>query len=229
MAGVTIDERDIPILREIISTHKGRIRSSQPGPAKRQPKHQAAIRVILHDDLSMFESVDASITQLVSTTEIQRVRFRGTVTGGTFSLTWEPEGNVNDDSPQTADIAYDATQTEFRDALTQQLDLTENDIRVKKLSDGFWLITFLGRYAGKNIPLIEVASDDLDGNVNAVATAQTYWEDTGRVVSVREILGVADPTPLTRGAVCLCHWVNTAGYCVGSVECRDFRWYESEE
>lgn len=83
-----------------------------------------------------------------------------------------------------------------------------------------WQVTFGGRYAGLDVQPLEI--DDHLAGATVLVESVTDWEDTGRIVDVREVIGVPFPTPLKAGARAWVQWKSRAGWCVIAVEPRDF-------
>jgi hypothetical protein len=77
-----------------------------------------------------------------------------TATGGTYTLTWEDQ--------TTADIDFDATNTEVQTALEALLNVEPGDITVSDITGGFAL-TWGGQYANANVSSIEADDGSLTG------------------------------------------------------------------
>lgn len=86
------------------------------------------------------------------TAEVQKVTKSGTVSGGTFTLTFDGEA--------TAAIAYNATAEDVQDALELLVNIHPGDVTVTggPVSTTALTFTFGGAYAGENVP--QIASDD---------------------------------------------------------------------
>lgn len=211
-----ISVSDWPTFRRLMADYRsGRLGGKPPGQKHFQPAGRPNIRVILLDDLEFGASVSAAVTEPEQSNEIQRIEFQGTVTGGTFKLTFDGE--------TTEDIDYDATSGEVRTALEALSNINSGDVDVEAY-EGLYVVQFTGQYAGQDVPLISVESNSLLGVYNTIITANTIWEDSGRTETVYGILPVGSPTPLRSGATALAHWYHGLGYAVHAAECRDLDW-----
>lgn len=86
------------------------------------------------------------------TDEVQRVTKSGTVSGGTFTLTFDGES--------TGNIAFDATAATVQTALEGLVNIHPGDVTVTggPVSTTALTFTFGGAYAGENVP--QIVSDD---------------------------------------------------------------------
>lgn len=211
-----ISQRDWETFRRLMADYRsGKLGGKPPGRKNFQPAGRPNIRVILLDDLEFGASVSAAVTEPEQTNEVQRIEFLGTVSGGTFALTF--------DEQTTEAIDYDATATEVRSALEALSNINSGDVEVEAY-EGLYIVQFTGQYAGQDVPLISISSNSLLGVYNTIITANTIWEDSGRTETVHGILPVGNPTPLRSGAAALAHWYHGLGYAVHAAECRDLVW-----
>ena len=119
---------------------------------------------------------------------------------------------------------FDASASEVQSAMEGLPSINPGDVEValgEKI--GRWFITFTGRYADKDVPLLQ-ATDGLTAGVGGavIVRATTFLDDTGRTEQVRSLIPVGSPTPLVAGAMVVAIWFPRIGYGVISAECRDF-------
>lgn len=188
-------------------------RTTDPGREFNRP----FIRAILLDDLDNDDVVDAAVTELVETTEIQQVSLEGEASGGTFRLSFRDQ--------ETAPIPWNATATELQEALEHLETIGQGNVAValgktSAHNPGVWLVTFTGSLGGIDVPLLD-PTDNLTG-IALVVAATTLWADTGRVEQVRAVIPVGVPTPMRAGAVVVAAPFLLSGYGVIGCECRDF-------
>jgi len=105
----------------------------------------------------------SGITMTPGTAEVQTLTETGTVSSGTFTLTFMGE--------TTANIAYDATSGTIQTAILLLPNLDSGDVVVTGGPAGTSdvIFTFGGRYASGNVPLIIANSGSLVGGTYAVA------------------------------------------------------------
>ena len=190
-------------------------------PTKRPrgtPRSRPPIWAILLEDLESGMTADVTVLRKITTHEIQHVKLRGEPNGGTFKLSFDPDGSSLE---TTAAIEWDATADELKAALVALDAFSDDDLEVGDLP-GLWLVEFIGKYAGIDVPLMTVADDSVNGFAQLVVIAGSQWEDTGEVEIVEVVLPLGSPTPLVAGAMVAADFYSGAGYCVKAAECRNF-------
>jgi hypothetical protein len=99
--------------------------------------------------------------------EVQTIIKTGTVTGGTFTITYSGQ--------TTAAIAYDATPAAVQTALEALSNLGAGQIAVAGTANSVYILTFKGTLAGTDVAAVTVGSGSLTGGGNygtvTVATA----------------------------------------------------------
>lgn len=116
----------------------------------------------------------ATTTQATQTSEVQSVGYAitggGTLTGGTFTLTY--------DGQTTAAINYNAAASAVQSALEALSNLAPGDVSVLKTTDTstskIWQITFTGSLAGTNV--VQTTIDT--GNITHFGGSKTETETT---------------------------------------------------
>lgn len=96
--------------------------------------------------------------------EVQTVTVAGTPTGGTFTLQFG--GDV------TGPIAYDATAATVQGALTGLGSVGNGNVMVSGSAGGPYTVTFIGAYAGINVPQL-VTAHSLTGGTSPDVTVVT--------------------------------------------------------
>lgn len=97
--------------------------------------------------------------------EVQTVTISGTPTGGTYRLQFGADS--------TAPIAVDATSAEVQSALVALGAVGPGNVTVSGSAGGPFTVTFVGAYAGVNVPTLVPVDLDLEGGTSpdvAVAT-----------------------------------------------------------
>lgn len=209
-----ITQFDWPTFQRMMSDYRsGRLGGKPPGKKNFQPGGRPNIRVILLDDLVFGDSVEAAVTEPEPSNEIQRIQFRGSVTGGFWRITFNGE--------MTGDIAHNANALTVRQALESLSNINPGDVLVFGY-EGLWVVEFTGQYAADNVPLMSIING-LSGDAPwAIVTANTIWNDTGRTESVYGMIPTGSPTPMKAGSVALAQWYHGLGYGVHACEPRDF-------
>jgi hypothetical protein len=87
--------------------------------------------------------------------EVQLVTITGAPTGGTFTLTF--------DGQTTAAIAYNAAATAVQSALVALSNIGTGNVTVTGAAGGPYTVTFVGIYAGVNVPLMTGSATALVG------------------------------------------------------------------
>lgn len=169
--------------------------------------------------------------------QIQKVEQLGSVTTGTFTLGWAPQGQSVKTTPA---LPWNISAADLQKALNKLETIGANGVTVTlgkqsysntfagtqtSENPGLWLISFTGNQFAKttNFPLLTVtASLSGLGGPSLAISELTYWGDSGRVETVKAAIPVGTPTPLRAGATCLAHFVPGSGYVLGSVEPRQF-------
>ncbi len=118
--------------------------------------------------------------QAAGTNEVQTITKSGTVSSGTFTITFQGQ--------TTAALAYDITSANMITALNLLSNLRSGDIATITGTPGTnWIITFGQDYAGVDVPLISVNSSLLVGGGSYVPTETTpgaYSTDPGGLTSI---------------------------------------------
>jgi hypothetical protein len=92
-------------------------------------------------------------------------------TGGTFTLTFT---DLFANSETTAAIAYNATGANVQTALENLAIINTGDVTVTGAASGPWILTFGGRFAGLNMPMLTFNDGALTGvTLPALAIVQT--------------------------------------------------------
>ena len=91
--------------------------------------------------------------------EVQQVTLTGDVTGGTYTLTWDPGGG----DETTGTIDYDATSDEVQTALEGLTTPTSGDFSVTGVDGGPWLVEFTGTYAATDVNEMSGSGSGLTG------------------------------------------------------------------
>lgn len=133
------------------------------------------------------QTVTVTVTQAGSagTNEIQTVTFRGTPTGGTFTLTFQGE--------TTSALAYNASAATVETALEALTSVTSGDVSVSGDAGGPYTIEFTGNYAATNVPIMSSDGSSLTGGNTVSVEVVTEggsganeiwsidWDNTGKV------------------------------------------------
>lgn len=106
----------------------------------------------------------ADATSLVGTNE-QQVISLGTVTGGTFTLTY--------DGQTTGNIAYNASAATVEAALEGLSNIGSGEATTTGSAGGPWTVTFSGALAGTDVDPITVDGTNLTGKLNVSITQTT--------------------------------------------------------
>ena len=241
MGANTLSDQHMELLTRIERDYlRGLLRVRPPGkrPQRPQPPGRPNIRAILLDDLTNVGTVDAAVTVLEQTNEVQAIRLLGRVTSGSFPLQWRPPPGTESYASAVGtgpggNIPYDASAYDVQLAMeTGMPSINRGDIRVTKPAPGTWLVTFMGQYADVDVELILTGNfpsglfglgTSLGGTFPDIEVIGSSWIDTGRTEKVRLGLPIVDDvlSPIKQGAVVVCLWIHTAGYCVIAAECRD--------
>jgi VCBS repeat-containing protein len=130
------------------------------------PTVEGTDRDTIFFDLDLGAQITAIVPQPV--TRVQRVQLTGTVSGGSFRLTFAGE--------TTASIPWNADGALVEERLRNLANVAEEDVFVTGPSRGPWEVTFRGRYAGEQVPLLVTDPSDLTGasapGVSAQATSK---------------------------------------------------------
>lgn len=212
--GHLIHDDDFPDYRRLMAAFRsGRL--FQTGPNGQPfPYGRPNIRAVLLEDLVAGDTVDAAVTRLQETNEIQVVDLRGEITGGEFTLSLNGE--------TTAAISHDATADQVREALEALPSINSGDVIVEAYSVR-WVVQFTGQYAGLDVSQM-TAGNSLSGIYNLVRVdSGLQWVDANRTEEIHCQLPVMDPTPLKAGAVVSAGWFPEAlgRYCILNAEPRD--------
>lgn len=186
----------------------------------RRPQSLPNIVGVLLEELDNVGTAEAAILELEETNEVQFVRLLGRPTGGTFTIAFADTETAA--AHVTAPIAWDATDEQFRDALTALPNLQSGDILVGKIP-GAWIVTFGGRFDDAEVQLMTADGRGLLSPVGIpvdVEVINESWADTGTTAQVRMPIPVDLPTPAVPGAMVACFGVPGAGYIVVALECR---------
>ncbi len=200
----------------------------QPRSDPKQP-----LLVVLLDDLERGQAVDAVVLEPRSTlNETQVISALGAPAGGYLRLGFKPSATAATEwTPNIYPLLDDAGVIERYLGALPSLSLADVSVTLGLMATGTlpavvshntwrWQVTFLGRYAGLEMEKLEIDSH-LTG-ATCIVESRTDWESTGRVVQVREVIGVPFPTPARRGARAWVEWKSRAGWCVTAIEPRDF-------
>lgn len=192
--------------------------------------------VALLDDLVSASSVQATVLEpRANLNETQVITALGAPGGG--FMRWGFKASAFSETVWTPNIYPMVDDSYVIEGYLQALKgLSVDDVRVTlgriktNTSDGIvahdmwrWQVTFQGQYAGQEMQPIQIDSH-MSGSY-VLAESKTDWIDTGRVVTVSEVLGVPFPTPLKAGARMWVHWKARLGWCVIAGEARDFGAY----
>lgn len=212
-----IHDDDWPDFKKLMAAYRsGRL--FQTGPNGRPlPGGRPIIRAILLADLEAGETAAAAVMKLQEVDEVQVVDLRGEVDGGTFQLIFDGETTA-------AEIPFDATATELKEALEELAAINSGDIIVNAYA-GRWVVQFTGQYAGGDVALM-TALNSLTGVYNTIRISSAFqWIDANRVEQIHGQLPMGSPTPLKAGAVVTAGWIpEAARYCIINVECRDLEY-----
>lgn len=182
------------------------------------------------------QSHETQIVTIVGGTQIQP----GTPTGS-FRLKWNPDNLEDDPLPndtplQTGSISTTATAEEVVAALVQHPAITASDVVVQGGEElSRWFITFQGKYAGRDVPLLQPVEDQDDFVANRASvevSGVTELEDTGRSETLRAVIPtdtlmasrnnpITRFTPLRRGAIGVAISVPGFGYIPVAIEPRE--------
>ena len=196
---------------------------------------------ILLSDLTSGGSTDAAVLAEFSAgqtqNQIQKVVQLGSVTSGTFTLGWAPQGQSVQTTPA---LKWNISAADMQTALNKLTTIGPNGVTVTlgkqtytnnnthnqtTENPGIWLVSFTGKQFADitTFPLLTV-TPTLSGELGPATSISdlTYWGDTGRVETVKAAIPVGTPTPLRAGATFMAHLIPGSGYVLGSVEPRAF-------
>lgn len=192
--------------------------------------------VVLLDDLLRGQAVKASVLEPRSTlNQTQVISALGAPYGGLMKWGFNPSMSALTGSVEWTENIYplvdDANAIELKLGKLPSLALADVTVTGGLIRTGEapdivthntwrWQVTFGGKYAGRDLLPLQIQSQLLGGYT--LVESVTDWEDTGRVVDVREVIGVPFPTPAKRGARAWVEWKSRAGWCVTAIEPRDF-------
>ncbi|MES2789955.1 MAG: hypothetical protein V4719_10050 [Planctomycetota bacterium] len=227
--GVLIPKSDLLRMEKMLLAYeRGELTPSTVRPPRLQPAGRPDIVVMLLDVCNSGEQVQAAVLEDLTSNETQFVTSYGTPTTGYYRLGFRRARNSETEWTENIDVQKDDAE-----AIQLKLEALDSfapgDVIVSggivfvdetRYVPNRVIITFGGRYAGVDVQLLEI--DDQVEDADLVVEATSVLEDTGRVEWVREVLGVGVPTPIRAGARALCHWVHGIGYCLGSIEARDY-------
>ncbi|MGB8168262.1 MAG: hypothetical protein WCF18_12265, partial [Chthoniobacteraceae bacterium] len=112
------------------------------------------------------DATSATLDLAEGTDEVVTIALTGTVTGGTFKLTFD--GNSTDP------IAWDANFEDVQNALARVKGIDSGDISVTQATDGGpWVITFRGKAGGMDQNAITATSIDLTGTTPGIGATNT--------------------------------------------------------
>lgn len=107
------------------------------------------------------------------TNEVQTVTITGTPTGGTFTLTFAGQ--------TTAALAYNAAASAVQTALRALVDIGPGNVNVTGSAGGPYTVTFVGSFAGTNVPQMTATSTLTGGTSPAVGVATSPQGSTALV------------------------------------------------
>lgn len=228
--GYLVSATDLKRLETMLQAYeRGELGPVRTKPPRSQAAGRPDIVVILLDSVNSGQEVQAAVLEDVTTNETQTITAYGQPTGGYFRLGFKPDPTATVEWTAHIDPLKDDAET-IQDKLTALDSLAQGDVIVNfglvttpdetQHLPGRWLVTFTGRYAGVDVQQLQV--DDHVNDAELEVDSVSILEDTGRVETVREVLGVGIPTPIRAGARAICHWVHGIGYCIGPVEARDY-------
>jgi len=189
--------------------------------------------VLLHDDLPKGGMVTASVLEpRANLNETQVITAYGAPGGGYFRWGFKVSATA---TPEWTPFIYPLLDTadvieRYLGALPS-LSLADVTVTGGLIQTGVppnvvqhnqwrWQVTFGGKYAGMDMQPLVI--DDHLSYAYLIVESTTEWIDSGKVVEVREVLGVPRPSPLRAGARAWVEWKSRAGWCVTAVEARDF-------
>jgi hypothetical protein len=129
--------------------------------------------------------------------EVQRVFVNGSVTGGTYTLTFKGETASPIAGETTAPIKFDASAGEVEAALVGLAVIAPGDVSVQDIegfSEPVWGITFTGAYASKDIEELEFDGSGLIGGGGAAFTSVKSFDGHIGEGELTEATGVAPYT-----------------------------------
>jgi hypothetical protein len=131
--------------------------------------------------------------------DVQTVSFGGTVTGGTFTLTFTPPVG----SPQTtAAIAWNATAAAVQAALQTLTGIGANCTVTGGPGPASYVVTFNGTLSGDAITLMTASGTNLTGTSPTVSVAHTTTGSTTSAAPADQVVGICtDPAGIAANAI----------------------------
>lgn len=204
----------------------GELRPDGPKRFENRPPIIAA----LLDDLTAGQAVQAAVLSKRSSNSIQFITAYGTPPTGYFkvgvkistsdTLEWTPNFYPVVDDAAVLQKYLSRMEKVGRGNVTVSMGLRTTPEDQVNHNLWRWEIVWRGIFENIDMPLVQVETH-LAG-AGMLVTANNPLEDTGRLETVHECLGVGTPTPLRAGARVMASWVNEIGYVVHACEVRDF-------
>lgn len=204
-----------------ITTPAAKIEAKQP------------LLVLLLDDLERGQTVSAAVLEpRNSLNETQVITALGAPYGGymkwgfqpssTAEIEWTPNIYPLLDTSDVIEGYLGACPSLSLADVTVSGGLTYTGLPPDVVSHNTWRwhVTFGGRYAG--VDMLPLQIESVLSGAYCIVESTTEWINTGRIVEVREVIGVPFPTPARRGARAWVEWKSRAGWCVTAIEPRDF-------
>ncbi len=193
-----------------------------------QTRYEHDIAVLLLEDLVSGGTARAAVLRASTSVERQIVDLRGAIDETTsWRLNWTP----TDEPTQTTPVlSASATPAEVRLAIESLAAFAPGDVRVefgRHVRDDAetwnihrWVIELTGQFSGTEVPLFD--PEIVSGSNLAFSVVEgTVVEDTGTTMIVRSVVPVGTPTPLRRGAIAICAWLEGFGWTVHAIEIRE--------
>jgi len=122
--------------------------------------------------------------EAVGTNELQQVAFTGTVSGGTFTLTYSGQ--------TTAAIAWNATAEEVQAALEALSNIGQGDVKVTgSAAPDYYNVEFRGTLAGTNVAQMTGSAASLTGSTPGISISTTRGGAAGASGTFKAYSGAA--------------------------------------
>lgn len=201
-------------------------------PPERQDTREFEI-VILLEDLQSGQTVPARVlTPSPVANEVQAITALGKPSGGYMRWGFKPSPTADTEWTENIYPMIDTAEviTRYLGALPSVgpgnarvslgLIRTGSGRTFTEYNTWRWLVQFCGRYAGVDVPSLEIDEHLIDSYV--IAQSQVQWVDTGKVIDVSAPIPVPFPTPMRRGSIAAAFPKRRVGYVVIACEPRDF-------
>lgn len=211
-----ISDNDWPDVRQLLRWWRAN-RDQVASGSRRLSEPRPNFRGVLLDDVRRGGLVDVAVTRFKQTNIIQELIFSGeTPDAGSFSLGYGGQ--------TTEEIPFDATAAQVQTALENLSTIPAGSLTVTARPGGGFNIQFGGDFDSTEVTNLEIVEESLefegDPTANSIDPIRgTYWEDTGKIESVREMELLGANGILTVGTGVLVHWYWDAGYGIHAAEC----------